>query len=74
MVEERARPTRPHRLAPDEEAIKMPIHTDPVCHMQVDQHTAVAQSEFQGRRYYFCSPGCKEKFDRDPGSYAGAAR
>jgi YHS domain-containing protein len=52
----------------------MPIHTDPVCHMQVDQNTAAAVSEYQGRRYYFCSPGCKEKFDRSPGQYAGGPR
>ena len=52
----------------------MPLHTDPVCHMQVDQNTAAAVSEYQGRRYYFCSPGCKEKFDGSPGQYAGGPR
>jgi Cu+-exporting ATPase len=52
----------------------MPVHTDPVCHMQVDQNTAAAQSEHQGTRYYFCSPGCKAKFDANPGKYAAAPR
>jgi P-type Cu+ transporter len=54
--------------------VLVPVHTDPVCHMQVDQNTAAAVSEHQGKRYYFCSKGCKEKFDRNPGQYAGAAR
>ena len=52
----------------------MPIHTDPVCHMQVDQNTAAATSDYKGRRYYFCSPGCKETFDKKPEQYTGAAR
>jgi len=52
----------------------MPVHTDPVCHMQVDQNTAAAISEYKGRKYYFCAPGCKEKFDRSPEQYAGGVR
>jgi YHS domain-containing protein len=52
----------------------MPVHTDPVCQMQVDQNTAAAVSEHGGRKYYFCSPGCKEKFDRNPGQYTSGAR
>ena len=52
----------------------MPVHTDPVCHMQVDQNTAAAVSEHGGRKYYFCSPACKEKFDRNPGQYTSASR
>jgi P-type Cu+ transporter len=52
----------------------MPIHTDPVCHMQVDQNTAAAVTEYQGRRYYFCSPACKEKFDGSPQQYASGPR
>jgi YHS domain-containing protein len=54
--------------------VAMPVHVDPVCHMQVDQNTAVAVSEYQGRRYYFCSPGCKDKFEGSPGQYAGGPR
>jgi YHS domain-containing protein len=23
-----------------------------------------------GKTYYFCSPGCKEKFEKAPGRYA----
>ncbi|MBM4396420.1 MAG: YHS domain-containing protein [Deltaproteobacteria bacterium] len=26
-------------------------------------------SDFEGRTYYFCCPGCKPKFDKDPAKY-----
>ncbi len=42
---------------------------DPVCGMTVDPHTAKHKSEYQGRPYYFCRAGCKEKFDADPEKY-----
>ena len=42
---------------------------DPVCKMQVDEKKAAGKSDYQGKTYYFCSPGCKVKFDRDPMQY-----
>jgi YHS domain-containing protein len=45
--------------------------TDPVCGMQVDPATAAASSEYDGQMYYFCSPGCKRQFDKDPEIYVG---
>jgi Cu+-exporting ATPase len=39
------------------------VFVDPVCGMTVDPATAAGTSERDGVRYYFCSPGCKEKFD-----------
>ncbi|ABK14692.1 MAG: YHS domain-containing protein [Methanothrix sp.] len=42
---------------------------DPVCKMEVDEGTAKFVSEYRGRRYYFCSPGCKKAFDKDPEKY-----
>ncbi len=42
---------------------------DPVCMMQVDEKTAKYQSEYKGGKYYFCAPGCKEAFDKDPQKY-----
>jgi YHS domain-containing protein len=42
---------------------------DPVCGMEVDPQQAAGRSEYQGRTYYFCSPGCKASFDRDPAKY-----
>lgn len=44
-------------------------HTDPVCGMQVDEKNAAGRSEHQGQTYYFCSQGCKTKFDQNPQQY-----
>ena len=45
--------------------------TDPICGMQVIEETAKNTSVFEGKNYYFCSAGCKKKFDADPASHAG---
>ena len=40
---------------------------DPVCLMEVDPaNPAGGHSEYLGQDYYFCAPGCKVAFDRDP--------
>ena len=36
---------------------------DPICGMTVDPARAAGTSDRDGVRYYFCSPGCKQKFD-----------
>jgi len=45
--------------------------TDPVCGMMVDPETAPAKVEYKGKTYYFCAPGCKVAFERDPEKYLG---
>ena len=42
---------------------------DPVCGMNVDAAHAEYRSVQSGQTYYFCSAGCKETFDKDPGKY-----
>jgi YHS domain-containing protein len=42
---------------------------DPVCHMEVDEQTAKWKSEYEGKIYYFCAPGCKASFEKDPMKY-----
>ncbi len=42
---------------------------DPVCHMEVDEKTAQWTSDYNGQTYYFCAPGCKASFDKDPEKY-----
>lgn len=42
---------------------------DPVCGMDVDVNQAPAKSEYQGQTYYFCAPGCKKTFDKNPEKY-----
>ena len=44
---------------------------DPVCGMEVDEKTAAGKSEYNGQVYYFCAPGCKNTFDKDPEKYIG---
>ena len=46
---------------------------DPVCGMSVDPTSADHRSVHDGETYYFCSGGCKESFDKDPGKYVGGA-
>lgn len=43
---------------------------DPVCRMMVDEKTARYTSEYQGKKYYFCNPGCKKRFDAEPAKFA----
>jgi Cu+-exporting ATPase len=46
------------------------MEKDVICGMQVDPKKAAGSSEYQGKTYYFCSPGCKRKFDQNPAQYA----
>ncbi len=48
------------------------MEIDPVCGMKVDPKTATIKSTYQGKTYYFCSPGCKKDFDRQPQKYIKA--
>lgn len=48
----------------DERAFK-----DPVCGMEVSRLTAFAETNYEGKTYYFCSPGCRDAFEAEPGKY-----
>jgi YHS domain-containing protein len=45
------------------------MEKDPVCGMDVDPKTTAGKSVYQGKTYYFCSPGCKRDFDKKPQKY-----
>ena len=49
--------------------LEMAQAIDPVCKMTVDTQTAQHKSEYQGNTYYFCAPGCKKAFDKEPQKY-----
>jgi Cu+-exporting ATPase len=49
---------------------RIPVEKDVVCGMQVDPAKAAGTSEYNGKTYYFCSKGCKTKFDANPAQYA----
>lgn len=44
--------------------------TDPVCAMSINPHEALAQTNYRGQTYYFCSQECREKFEKHPEKYA----
>ena len=48
------------------------MERDVVCRMDVDPKTAPAKSEYNGKTYYFCAPGCKKTFDREPERYTSS--
>jgi len=45
---------------------------DLVCGMDIDPKTAAGKSDYKGQTYYFCSPGCKKAFDKEPEKYVKA--
>jgi uncharacterized membrane protein YraQ (UPF0718 family) len=44
--------------------------TDPVCGMKVDRAKAL-RSDALGGAHFFCSEGCRDRFEADPQRYAG---
>jgi YHS domain-containing protein len=46
---------------------------DPVCGVKVDEKKSEFQTQFEGRKYCFCSEGCKQEFEADPDEFAEAA-
>jgi YHS domain-containing protein len=45
------------------------MERDVVCGMQVDPAKSAGSSEYKGKTYYFCSNGCKTKFDANPSQF-----
>jgi class 3 adenylate cyclase len=48
---------RPHRV------------TDPVCGMELDPARAAAELAWEGDQYWFCSPGCLQRFAATPEAF-----
>ena len=43
---------------------------DPVCKMDVDvKNPSGGTHEHEGQTYYFCGPGCRVAFSKEPASY-----
>jgi len=45
------------------------MEKDVICGMQVDPAKAAGSSHVNGKTYYFCSKGCKARFDQNPSQY-----
>ncbi len=43
---------------------------DPVCGMEVEEEGKIC-SEYEGKKYCFCSQACKQKFEQEPKRYTG---
>lgn len=49
-----------------------PRAKDPVCGMMVDPQKAAGKVEHAGKTYFFCSPRCKERFEKEPEKFLAA--
>jgi Cu+-exporting ATPase len=47
---------------------------DPVCGMKVQPDTAAHRASHRGEEFFFCSAGCKAKFEAHPGDYLPGSR
>ncbi len=45
---------------------------DPVCGMTIAPGDAAGQASYNGQTYYFCSPGCLERFRSTPDAFVGS--
>lgn len=63
-----AAPRRPARPTPAHETA-----VDPVCGMSVLTDGYPPEAEHDGRTYYFCCGGCRDRFLEDPETHLGAA-
>lgn len=59
----RLKPQVESAVAPEPDA------TDPICGMSVKVAGAEHVSDWEGREFYFCCAGCKQKFEKDPAKY-----
>ena len=67
IVQDRRAGQLPHPVAEPASAI------DPVCGMTVAAVDATLHAEVDGVTYWFCAPGCRRAFLKDPAAYLSAA-
>jgi len=46
---------------------------DPVCGMEVKPEESAGTVEYNGETYYFCAPGCKGAFEKNPEQFLSPA-
>jgi YHS domain-containing protein len=46
---------------------------DPVCGMEVDERKPEFQTQFAGRKYFFCSEECRKEFENQPEEFVETA-
>ncbi len=45
---------------------------DPVCGMRVEEKESEFQTQFAGKKYFFCSEECRKEFENQPDEYIEA--
>lgn len=65
------RHTRPGGVEHGVEALQDAV--DPVCGMTVAIQPTTPTALYKGSTYYFCCPGCRGRFERNPATYLGSA-
>jgi YHS domain-containing protein len=45
------------------------VAVDPVCKMNVVEAQAKYTTLYDGAKYYFCSPACRQEFEKRPSRY-----
>jgi xanthine dehydrogenase accessory factor len=71
-IVQRQRAEAPKIKAPEVEAAPLQA-IDPICGMTVDVAKARHTAEHDGRTWYFCCGGCRERFLANPEQYSAAA-
>jgi YHS domain-containing protein len=52
---------------------RVAVVEDVVCGMEVRPGPDAIQSTYEDKTYYFCAPGCKRMFDKNPAEFAAQA-
>lgn len=60
---------RHHTHRPTDTSASVHVVKDPVCGMDVDPRGATHHTDYHGKIYYFCSAGCRAKFEAEPERY-----
>src|SRR5688500_9083371 len=64
----------PHgHAAPQQDGAEGGLAKDPVCGMTVDPQKTAHRAAFEGHSYFFCSAGCRGKFEAEPLKYVRTA-
>ena len=61
-----------HNVDTTAKSMQQIVAKDPICGHVLNERTVVAKSVYRNVTYYFCSNGCKIRFDKHPESYASA--
>jgi xanthine dehydrogenase accessory factor len=73
QLRRRGKPSATARRETETLKEKPHLAIDPVCGMSVNVATARFTAVHAGETFYFCSPRCKQQFEKDPQTYLSSA-